>query len=131
MKRILLLSVVSLLLFAASCGSDPKAELIGTWKVEKVDTDFDENKVTPEMLTQIVEMQKGTFFKFVNDTSMEIVSSNNTHIASWLLDKEGTISFYFKGQELKPAKLGKVEDGKIISVSKTPLGIMTISYVKE
>lgn len=131
MKKILLLSVVSLLLFAASCGSDPKAKLIGTWKVDNVDTDFDESKVTPEMLTQIVEMQKGTFFKFVNDTSMEIVSNNNTHIASWLLDKDGIISFYFKGQELKPAKLGKVEDGKIISVSKTPLGSMKISYVKE
>jgi len=131
MKRILLLSVVSLLLFAASCGSDPKAKLIGTWKVDKVDTEFDESKVTPEMLTQIVEMQKGTFFKFVNDSTMVIVSNNNTHEAFWLLDDEGTISFYFKGQELKPNKLGKVEDGKIIATSKSPLGSMKIWYVKE
>jgi hypothetical protein len=131
MKKIILLSIVSIVLFAASCGSDPKAKLIGTWKVEKVDTDFDETKVTPEMITQIVEMQKGTFFKFVNDSSMEIVSSNNTHKASWLLDKEGNISFFFKGQELKPTKLGIVEDGKIISTTKSPLGSMKIWYVKE
>ena len=131
MKRILLLSAVSLLLFAASCGSDPKAGLIGTWKADKVDTDFDENKVTPEMVAQIVEMQKGTYFKFVNDTSMEIVSNNTTHQANWLLDKDGTISFYFKGQELKPTKLGIVEDGKIVSTTKSPLGKMKIWYVKE
>lgn len=131
MKKIILLSAVSLVLLAASCGSDPKAKLIGTWKVEKVDTDFDETKVTPEMITQIVEMQKGTFFKFVNDSSMEIVSNNTTHKAAWLLDKEGNISFFFKGQELKPTKLGVVEEGKIISTTKSPLGSMKIWYVKE
>lgn len=131
MKRIILLSAVSLLLFAASCGSDPKAELLGTWKVDKVDTEFDENKVTPEMVNQVVEMQKGTFFKFVNDSSMIIVSNNNTHEASWVLDNEGTISFFFKGQQLKPTKLGKVEDGKIVSISNSQLGKITIWYVKE
>ena len=131
MKRILVLSFVSLLLFAASCGSNPKADLIGTWKVDKVNTDFDENKVTPEMLNQIVEMQKETFFKFVNDSSMVIVSNNNTHEALWLLDDDGTISFFFKGKELNPTKLGKVENGQIISTSNSPLGTMTIWYVKE
>ena len=125
------MSVVSLLLFAASCGSDPKAKLIGTWKVDKVDTEFDESKVTPEMVTQIVEMQKGTFFKFVNDSSMEIISNNKTHEASWLLDDDGNISFFFEGQELKPNKLGIVEDGKIIATTKSPLGSMKIWYVKE
>ena len=131
MKKILLLSVVSLLLFVSACSSDPKAELIGTWKVDKVDTEFDETKVNPEMISQIVEMQKETFFRFLNDSVMVIVSNNNTHEASWLLDDEGNISFFFKGQELKPTKLGKVEDGRIISNSKTALGSMEISYVKE
>lgn len=132
MKRILALSFISLLIFAASCGSNPKDELIGTWKVDKVNTDFDESKVTPEMLSQIVEMQKETFFKFTNDSIMVIVSNNNTnHEAFWQLDDDGTISFFFKGNELKANKLGKIENNYIISTSKSPLGTITIWYVKE
>jgi hypothetical protein len=131
MKRIFLIAVVPIFLFVASCGSNPKEELIGTWRPDKVDTEFDENKVNPEMIRQIVEMQKRTFFKFINESVMIIVSNNNTHEASWLLDEEGTISFYFKGQELKPNKLGKVEDGKILAVTKSQLGTIKIWYVKE
>jgi hypothetical protein len=131
MKKTLLLFVAFVLLFASSCGSDPKAKLIGTWKVDKVDTDFDENSVTPEMINQIVEMQKETFFKFINDSVMTIYSNNNTFEATWMLDDEGNISFYFEGQELKPNKLGIVEDEKIISTSTTGLGTMKIIFKKE
>jgi len=32
-------------------------------KAQKVETDFDEQYTTPEMLRQVVEMQKETYFK--------------------------------------------------------------------
>ena len=131
MKRYILFAATALLMIAASCNSNPKEKLIGTWKADKVDTEFDETKVTPEMVKQIVEMQKETYFEFVNDSVMKIFSSNNTHEAGWLLDKEGTISFYFKGQEIKPNKLGKLEDGKILATTNSKLGTMKIWYVKE
>lgn len=131
MKRLLLFAATTLLLIAASCSSNPKEKLIGTWKADKVDTEFDETKVNPEMIKQIVEMQKETYFEFVNDTVMKIYSNNNTYEAGWLLDKEENISFFFKGQELKPNKLGILEEGKIFATTKSKLGTIKIWYVKE
>jgi len=115
-----------------SCSSTAESKLIGTWKAQKVETDFDEQYTTPEMLRQVVEMQKETYFKIIDDSTLIIMSPGNTHETSWELDSsDQTISYIFDGNSAHLNKLGIVSDGKIVSESKTPLGVITIYYEKE
>ncbi len=129
-KLTALLAIV--VLFMASCGGTPESKLVGTWKAQKVETDFDEQYTTPEMLRQVVEMQKETYFKIIDDSTLIIMSPGNTHETSWELDSsDQTISYIFDGNSAYLNKLGTFTDGKIVSESKTPLGVITIYYEKE
>jgi hypothetical protein len=133
MKRIIFLAVLVLSLFVfSSCGGNSKAKLIGTWKVSDVQTDFNEGQVTPEMLAQVVEMQKQTHFRFVNDSTMIIISNNNTHEANWVFNEDDqTIAFFFEGMETQPNILGTLDNNTIVTESKTPLGVITTIFSKE
>ena len=120
-------SIVGLMLVfvivTTSCNSTPESKLIGTWKAQKIETDFDEQYTTPEMLRQVAEMQKETFFKIIDDSTLIIISPGNTHETSWTLDSsDQTISYIFEGNSTYLNKLGTVIEGKIVSESKTPLG---------
>lgn len=116
----------------ASCGQSIEQKLTGTWKVADVKTDFDERKVTPETLRQVVDMQKQTYFRILNDSTLVVVSNNNTYEARWTIDEESnTITYFFEGNTTKGNELGKFEDGKVVSTSKTAFGSMTIVYEKE
>ena len=122
----------ALVIIMTSCGGTPESKLVGTWKAQKVETDFDEQYTTPEMLRQVVEMQKETFFKIIDDSTLIIVSPGNTHETSWELDSsDQSISYIFGGSTNYSNKLGIFSEGKIISESKTPLGVITIYYEKE
>jgi hypothetical protein len=128
---VLLLSVFSVLILG-SCGGSPEAKLIGTWKVVDVQTDFNEMEVTPEMLSQVVEMQKQTFFRIVDDSTMVIISNSNTHEAKWTFDTESNeISYFFEGTDTSLNVLGKLIEGKVVNETETPLSSMTIVYAKE
>ena len=133
MKRSLILSsalvVIALL---TACGGSAESKLVGTWKVTDVQTDFNESEVTPEMLSQVVDMQKQTHFRILADSTMAIISSNNTHEAIWRFDNDGqTIIFFFKGGPSNPNILGKLEENRIVQVSETQLGTITIYFEKE
>jgi hypothetical protein len=133
MKRILFLpAFIIAIIIISSCGNNPKSKLIGTWKVSDVQTDFKEAQVTPEMLAQVVEMQKQTHFRFVNDSIMVIISNNNTHEAKWTFnEKENSIAYFFSGMGKKSNELGKLKEKQIVSESETPLGLITTYYEKE
>jgi hypothetical protein len=134
MKRLTLLTflLTSIVLILVSCGTGKQQKLLGTWKVTDVQTDFDETKVTPEMLKQVAEMQKQTYFRILNDTTLVIISNNNTHEAKWAFDdKTQTITYLFKGTGSKANVLGTFTDGNIVNQTKTALGKMTITYGKE
>ncbi len=134
MKKLLKLSglMFALAIIITSCGGSPESKLIGTWKAQKVETDFDEQYTTPEMLRQVVEMQKETFFKIIDDSTLIIMSPGNTHETTWNLDpEEQTIAYFFDGDSNFLNKLGTFSSGKIVSESKTPLGVITIYYEKE
>lgn len=120
------------MMIAISCGNNPEKKLIGTWKVANVQTEFNENEVTPEMLRQVVEMQKQTYFRILNDSTMVIISSNNTYEANWILHEEtNNISYFFEGMESQVNELGNYSEGQIINQTNTALGTMTITYEKE
>lgn len=120
------------ILLISSCGGSPESKLIGTWKVSDVQTDFREAEVTPETYAQVVEIQKQTHFRILNDSTMVIISNNNTHEAKWFLDEtENEITYFFSGMESTQNKLGKFKNSQIISESETPLGTIMIYYDKE
>lgn len=134
MKKILLqvFALVIIMLIIVSCGQSIEKKLIGTWKVADVRTDFDESKVTPEMLRQVVDMQKQTYFRILNDSTMVIVSNSSTYEARWTIDEESnTITYFFEGNATKGNELGKYEENKIVNDTKSALGLMTIYYEKE
>ena len=131
-KNLLVISGLILMMIAISCGNNPEKKLIGTWKVADVQTEFNENEVTPEMLRQVVEMQKQTYFRILNDSTMIIITSNNTYEANWILhEKTNDITYFFEGMESQVNELGKYSNGKIINETSTALGTMTITYEKE
>lgn len=124
--------MIALAIFFSSCSGSPESELIGTWKAQKVETDFDEQYTTPEMLRQVVEMQKETYFKITDDSTLIIISPGNTHETKWALNPDNkNITYFFDGSPNYLNSLGTVTDNKIVSESKTPLGIITIYYEKE
>ena len=128
----LIFSVLFSVLILISCGKSVEKRLIGTWKVADVQTQFNEDEVTPEMLRQVVEMQKQTYFRFLNDSTMVIISSNNTYEANWIIDSEtNEITYFFKGMETQSNKLGRFDAGLITNETKTALGSMVITYEKS
>jgi len=127
-----LIAAIMFLALLVSCSSSPEKKLIGTWKVADVQTDFKEQEVTPEMLAQVVDMQKQTYFRFVNDSIMVIISSNNTHEANWVYsDEDSIIMYFFEGMETQPNQLGRLENNTIIQESNTALGKITTVYSKQ
>lgn len=129
--KINLIFLAALTITIFSCNS-PENKLTGTWKVADVETYFDESNMTPAMVSQVVEMQKETFFKILNDSVIIIMSNNNTHEAKWRLDEEsGTISYYFDSTPAINNELGKLTDDKIVSESEVAIGKMVITYAKE
>lgn len=115
-----------------SCGQSIEKQLTGTWKAADVNAEFDETKVTAEMLRQVVEREKQTFFRILNDSTMVIISGSNTFEANWTYDEEsGDINYFFEGNNTVANKLGTYEEGRIISNTKTALGPMTIYYEKD
>jgi len=131
MKKIFFASVSIALFLFVSCSS-PESKLIGTWKVKNVETNFDEQKVSPETLSQVIEMQKHPYFRIMNDSVMIIISNDNSHEAIWVFnDENSTLTFFFEGMETSPTKLGVFIDPEIVSETNTPLGKITIFYGKE
>ena len=129
--KINLIFFAALLITVFSCNS-PESKLSGTWKVTNVETHFDENSMTPAMVSQVVEMQKETFFKILNDSVIIIMSSDNTHEAKWSFDEEsGIISYYFETTPSTKNELGTLINGNIIAESEAPIGKMVITYAKE
>lgn len=130
-KTLISLITVSLVVILVSCGGSTASKMIGIWKVADVQTDFNEMEVTPEMLSQVIEMQKQTYFRIVDDSTMAIISNNNTYEAKWVIDDEtNEVSYFFNGTS-SPNILGSLKEGKIVNETETPLGTMTIVYEKE
>jgi len=109
------------LFFLAAC-SHPDS-LIGKWTVEKVNFDFDERRNTPEMIQQFGEQEVHNTLIFKNDSIVNIV----------MLDMNGDYVYYLNDNEIfvENLKIGTLENGKIISKVKTPIGEMIVVYKKN
>lgn len=128
-----LFRIVSILalFFFVSCSSSPESKLIGTWKADVVNVDFDEQKVSPHMIQQVAEREKQTILKFTNDTSLNIIDNNTTHRTIWKLDDDQKIWYRFENDGPTMNELGIYEDGYIRAESTTALGKIEIIYKKQ
>ena len=134
MKKVLFVFGLLIAAVLFSCQSSPESKLIGTWKVIEVETDFDETRSNPRMINQVVETQKQTFFKILNDTTMVIISSGNTYEAKWKLnpdDQNITYTFDDWDENSTPFTLGVIIDNQIIAESNMAMGKMVVYFEKE
>ena len=110
-----------LLLAFCSCHrvNDP---LIGRWTVEKVNVEFDEHIATPEMVTQFGELEKGNVIEISKDFTLMFLSDGDTlrmkcELAGNRLMCDGNL-------------FGIYENGTIRTELSTPLGKVTVCYVR-
>ena len=130
MKKLLALSAIAVF-FLMACSS-PGHQLIGTWKVSKVETNFKDTNLPKAIITHIKDEQKKLSFKIINDSLMVLILDKNTHEANWKIDsKTKVIKYYFDNQKNSVNKLGTLEGDEIVSESHTPLGMLTVIFKKQ
>lgn len=120
-KHIPFLFGFALLLSACTENSD---SLIGEWKVDKVNVQFDENRSTPELVKQVGEMEKQNHISISADSILVFSSLDNNLQGCLTIDESGTL--YCNG-----TLFGEWKNGEIVTKTPSPLGEITVKYKKE
>lgn len=121
---------VLILVLLLSCSSSGN-KMLGLWKVSDVKTQFDETKVNPQTLLQVVELEKQTMLKFVDDTTLNIIMGEKTFKSHWNLDEtSGKLTYSFEDSPLSTYDLGVYKDGSIVAESTTAVGTIVVTYQK-
>ena len=122
MKKIFLfLLALTVLLTACQHDADP---LIGTWTVDKVNVQFDEQHSTPELVKQIGEMERQNTLSIKADSTMVFKGLEETKEGRLSLRSDGTILF-------DGTTFGTWKDGRIVTRTGSPLGEVVVIYRKE
>ena len=117
MKR---LSLIVLLSLGACVGrQDP---FFGRWTVEKVNVDFNEQIVTPEMVRQYGELEKENVIEISQDSVLVFVTDGDT--------LQGRCSLNGTQLRVDGKPFGRYENGQIETETATPLGKITVKYRK-
>ena len=110
-------------LMLGACEPMPNS-LIGTWRVDKVNVRFDENRVTPELVKQIGEMERGNALSISADSILVFKGADET--------LKGKLSLTGDSTMLVDGKVfGVWEKDRIITNTTSPLGEVVIYYNKE
>ena len=110
-------------LMLGACKPMPNS-LIGTWRVDKVNVRFDENRATPELVKQIGEMERGNALSISADSILVFKGTDET--------LKGKLSLTGDSIMLVDGKVfGVWEKDRIITKTTSPLGEVVIYYNKE
>ena len=110
-------------LMLGACEPMPNS-LIGTWRVDKVNVRFDENRVTPELVKQIGEMERGNALSISADSILVFKGADET--------LKGKLSLTGDSTMLVDGKVfGVWEKDRIITKTTSPLDEVVIYYNKE
>lgn len=111
-------------LVTAFCACNRQQDsLIGTWKVDKVNVQFDEQRSTPELVKQIGEMEKQNVITISKDSTLIFKGLD----ADW----QGRLSLSGNGTLLRDGVVfGVWKDGKIITRTDSPIGEVVVTYRK-
>ena len=117
-----ILPLLGLLALLAACHhADP---LFGTWTVDKVNVQFDENRTTPEVVKQVGEMEKHNYFVISSDSILVFSSLETETRGRVSTDQQGNLF-------LEGAPFGQWKDGQIVTRTKSPLGEIVTTYSKN
>lgn len=109
----------------ALCACHHKADpLFGTWTVDKVNVQFDEQHSTPELVKQIGEMERQNVISITADSTLTFKGMDDSLQGRLSLKNDGTLL-------LDNADFGQWKDGRIITRTGSPLGEVTVSYRKK
>ena len=111
-----------LLVLVSSCHRD-KDPFIGRWTVEKVNVEFKEDGVTPEMVRQYGELEKDNLLEIGKDSVLTLISGGDT--------LQGRCSLQGGQLLLEGNPLGRYEHGRIETETVTPLGTVKVIYSKR
>lgn len=120
-KRFHFLLALGLLL--TTCHNNTTDSLIGTWTVDKVNVQFDEQRTTPELVKQIGEMEKQNVITISKD-SILIFNGLDFNRES-KLSLKGNHTLYCDDREF-----GTWNEGRIVTLIDTPIGEVVVTYRK-
>lgn len=107
------------------CACQPDLDsLIGTWNVDKVNVQFDEQHNTPELVKQIGEMERQNTFSISADSTLVFKGLEETKEGQLSLRNDGTLLF-------DGTTFGTWKDGRIVTRTGSPLGEVVVTYKKE
>lgn len=117
-----ILSFFALVMLLAACTEEPDS-IIGTWMVDKVNVQFDENRSTPELVKQVGEMEKQNLI-FINSDSILVFKSLDD-------DMRGRLSLSSGGvMRVDGLVFGQWKEGQIVTRNDSPLGEIVVVYRK-
>lgn len=112
-------------LIFALCACHHKADpLFGTWTVDKVNVQFDEQHSTPELVKQIGEMERQNVISITADSTLTFKGMDTEWQDKMSLRSDGTLICHDES-------IGIWKDGQIITRTGSPLGEVTVSYRKK
>ena len=112
------------LLFSCSRSSS----IIGTWTVERISFEFDEHRSTPEMIQQLGEIEKHNSLIFKNDSIVHITMAAIDTDYHYQISDDGTITLTPNDKLISHIVLNQ---NLIKAETETPIGMMTITYLKK
>ena len=119
--RLLFLLGLMALLGACQPEADP---LFGTWTVDKVNVQFDEQHSTPALVKQIGEMERQNTLSIGTDSTLVFKGLEET--------KKGRLSLRSDGTMLMDGTaFGTWKDGRIVTRTGSPVGEVVVTYRKE
>ena len=119
-KSILFLFGLAMALCACTHEAD---SLVGTWTVDKVNVQFDEQHNTPELVKQIGEMEKENVISISKDSTLTFKGLEE----SW----QDRISLKNDTLLLEGTAFGIWKDGCIVTRTGSPLGEVVVTYRKK
>jgi len=114
-----------LCLISAFCACDrQKDSLIGTWTVDKVNVQFDEQRSTPELVKQMGEMERQNVIVISNDSVLTFKGLEENFQSRISLSGDGTLL-------RDGVAFGVWKDGEIVTRTDSPIGEIVVSYRKK
>ncbi len=118
-----LLFLLALAAALSACQPDDDA-LIGTWKADKVNVQFDEQHSTPALVKQIGEMEQGNTFTIAPDSTLTFKGLDEQWQGRLSLRGDGTLL-------VDGTAFGTWSQERIVTRTGSPAGEVMVTYKKE
>jgi len=119
--NILFLTGLAIALCGCHRGGD---SIVGTWAVDKVNVQFDEQRNTPELVRQIGEMEKQNTITISADSVLTLTNADGSMTGRLHLVGDGTM-------RIDERMVGQWKDGQIVTRTGSPIGEVVVTYRKR